>query len=54
VEQPDLTRLVETEGEDPFVLHPNEFVLASTLEAITLPDDLSDGTQRAVHAPKSV
>ena len=30
VEQPDLTRLVETEGEDPFVLHPNEFVLAST------------------------
>ena len=22
VEQPDLTRLVETEGKDPFVLHP--------------------------------
>ena len=41
VEQPDLTRLVETEGEDPFVLHPSEFVLASTFEVITLPDDLA-------------
>ena len=37
VEQPDLTRLVETDGEDSFVLHPNEFVLASTFEVITLP-----------------
>ena len=41
VEQPDLTRLVETEGDDPFVLHPNEFVLASTFEVITLPDDVA-------------
>jgi dCTP deaminase len=41
VEQPDLTRLVETDGEDPFVLHPNEFVLASTFEVITLPDDVA-------------
>src|ERR1700730_17598836 len=41
VEQPDLTRLVETEGEDPFVLHPHEFVLASTFEVISLPDDLA-------------
>ena len=30
VEQPDLTRLVETDDEEPFVLHPGEFVLAST------------------------
>ena len=37
----ELTRLVETEGEDPFVLHPNEFVLASTFEVITLPDDIA-------------
>ncbi len=37
VEQPDLTRLVETDGEDPFVLHPSEFVLASTFEVITCP-----------------
>lgn len=41
VEQPDLTRLVEPDGEEPFVLHPGEFVLASTYEVITLPDDLA-------------
>ena len=29
IEQPDLTRLVETDGEEPFVLHPGEFVLAN-------------------------
>ena len=40
-EQPDLTRLVETLGEEPFILHPGEFVLASTYEAVTLPDDIS-------------
>jgi dCTP deaminase len=41
VEQPDLTRLVETDGEDPFVLHPGEFVLASTFEVVSLPDDVA-------------
>jgi dCTP deaminase len=41
VEQPDLTRLVETAGSDPFVLHPGEFVLASTYETVTLPDDIA-------------
>ncbi|MFC4118348.1 dCTP deaminase [Nonomuraea zeae] len=41
VEQPDLTRMVEPDGEDPFILHPGEFVLASTYEVITLPDDLA-------------
>jgi dCTP deaminase len=40
-EQPDLTRLVETSGGDPFVLHPGEFVLASTFEVVTLPDDVA-------------
>ena len=41
-EQPDLTRLVEvTSEEDGFVLHPGEFVLGSTLETVTLPDDLA-------------
>ncbi|MGH3501275.1 MAG: dCTP deaminase [Nocardioidaceae bacterium] len=40
-EQPELTRLVQPEGEEPFVLHPGEFVLASTLEAVTLPDDVA-------------
>ena len=28
IEQPDLTRLLEPEGDEPFVLHPGEFVLA--------------------------
>ena len=41
IEQPDLTRLVETADDDPFVLHPGEFVLASTFEVVTLPDDIA-------------
>ena len=40
-EQPDLTRLVETPGDEAFILHPGEFVLASTYEAVTLPDDVA-------------
>ncbi|MDH6111757.1 dCTP deaminase [Kitasatospora sp. MAP12-15] len=40
-EQPDLTRLVEPEGDEAFILHPGEFVLASTLEVISLPDDVA-------------
>ena len=40
-EQADLTRLVDVEGDDQFVLHPGEFVLASTYEVITLPDDIA-------------
>jgi dCTP deaminase len=36
----DLTELVEVEDEEPFILHPGEFVLGSTLERIGLPDDL--------------
>jgi dCTP deaminase len=38
--QDDLTELVELDGDSPFILHPGEFVLASTLERIRLPDDL--------------
>ncbi|MFC5719599.1 dCTP deaminase [Streptomyces gamaensis] len=41
VEQADLTREVEPEGDEPFILHPGEFVLASTYEVITLPDDIA-------------
>jgi len=37
--QEDLTELVEADT-DPFILHPGEFVLGSTLERIRLPDDL--------------
>jgi len=36
----DLTELVEIEEDTPFMLHPGEFVLGSTLESVTLPDDL--------------
>ena len=41
VQQDDLTALVEPKDDDPFVLHPGEFVLGSTLEVVTLPDDLA-------------
>ncbi len=40
-DQPDLTRLVEAKGEEPFILHPGEFVLGATFEQVTLPDDLA-------------
>ena len=40
-EQPELTRLVEVASDEAFVLHPGEFVLASTYEFVTLPDDVS-------------
>jgi len=36
----DLTELVEASEEHPFILHPGEFVLASTREVVTLPNDL--------------
>ena len=39
-EMEDLTALVEIDADEPFILHPGEFVLGSTLERITLPDDL--------------
>ena len=35
-----LTELVEIGEDGPFFLHPGEFVLASTLESIILPDDI--------------
>ena len=38
--QPDLTDLVSIAGDDPFILHPGEFVLGQTLEWVELPDDL--------------
>jgi dCTP deaminase len=39
--QEELTELLEPEGEEPFILHPGEFVLGSTLEVISLGDDLA-------------
>ncbi|HMJ80697.1 MAG TPA: dCTP deaminase, partial [Candidatus Dormibacteraeota bacterium] len=38
--QPDLTELVTIADDEPFVLHPGEFVLGQTLEWVELPDDL--------------
>src|SRR5436305_5935747 len=38
--QEELTEQVEIDDERPFILHPDEFVLGSTLERISLADDL--------------
>jgi dCTP deaminase len=40
-DQPELTRPVEPDGDEPFILHPGEFVLGSTYEVVTLPDDIA-------------
>jgi dCTP deaminase len=42
VRQPmeDLTEEVDVKDGEAFILHPGEFVLGSTLERVTLPDDL--------------
>jgi deoxycytidine triphosphate deaminase/intein/homing endonuclease len=36
----NLTELVEASEDEPFILHPGEFVLGTTLETVTLPDNL--------------
>ncbi len=36
----ELTELVEADDENPFILHPGEFVLGSTLERVAIPADL--------------
>ena len=41
VEQSELTREVAVAPSEFFILHPGEFVLASTYEVITLPDDIA-------------
>lgn len=41
LDQPDLTRLVEVDATESFVLHPGEFVLGATYEMVTLPDDIA-------------
>ena len=38
--QEDLTKAVEAGAEEPFILHPGEFVLGATLEVIGLADDI--------------
>lgn len=41
VEQPDLTRVIEVEAEEAFVLHPGEFVLGATFEQVCLSDAIA-------------
>jgi dCTP deaminase len=36
----DLTELVEISPKEPFVIHPGSFCLGSTLETITIPNDI--------------
>ncbi len=53
-QQDELTTQVEPEGDDPFVLHPGEFVLGSTYEKVGLPDDLAgrlEGKALAIGTP---
>lgn len=40
-DQPDLTRMIEVDPDEGFILHPGEFVLGSTFEQVTLPDDVA-------------
>ncbi|MGN6426545.1 dCTP deaminase [uncultured Leifsonia sp.] len=40
-DQPELTRFVEVDADQPFILHPGEFVLGSTYELVSLPDDVA-------------
>lgn len=39
-EEFDVTELVKVKKDGPFVIHPGEFILASTFEKITMPNDL--------------
>jgi dCTP deaminase len=41
IEQPELTRLIEPDDDEPFILHPGEFALGSTYEIVTLPADIA-------------
>ncbi|TFB70939.1 dCTP deaminase [Cryobacterium sp. Hz9] len=40
-DQPELTHLIETKPDEPFILHPGEFVLGATYEQVTLPDNVA-------------
>ncbi len=40
-EMSELTRFVEVAADEAFILHPGEFVLGSTYEFVTLPDNIA-------------
>ena len=48
-DQSDLTRLVEPEGDEPFILHPGEFVLGSTYAWTA-----TSGSSRTTGTPTSI
>jgi dCTP deaminase len=39
--QEELTRFIEVAPDEPFILHPGEFVLGSTYEFVKLPDNVA-------------
>jgi dCTP deaminase len=41
LEQSELTRLVQPDDAEPFILHPGEFALGSIYEVVTLPEDIA-------------
>jgi dCTP deaminase len=41
VQQDDLTRFIEVDSNEAFILHPGEFVLGSTYEFVSLGDDIA-------------
>ena len=43
--QPDLTELLTIDDDEPFILHPGEFVLGQTLEWVELPTTSSPGSR---------
>jgi deoxycytidine triphosphate deaminase len=52
--QPDLTEMVSVADDEPFILHPGEFVLGQTLEWTELPNDLVarlEGKALAIDTP---
>src|SRR5215203_5249852 len=52
--QPDLTEMLSIADDEPFILHPGEFVLGQTLEWVELPDDLVarlEGRALAIDTP---
>jgi dCTP deaminase len=40
-QQDELTRFVEVASDEAFILHPGEFVLGSTYEYVSLPNDIA-------------
>lgn len=40
-QQDELTRFIEVKSDEPFILHPGEFVLGSTYEFVSLPNDVA-------------